>query len=76
MSGKDYNVFKGSDGVWRGQKQDATRASVTGTTQQEVFQKTRDLAIKSGAEVSVHRGDNGQIRDKYSYGNDPRSTKG
>ncbi|MDU6438926.1 MULTISPECIES: DUF2188 domain-containing protein [Erwiniaceae] len=76
MSGKDYNVFKGADGVWRGQRQDATRASVTGSTQQEVFEQTRALAQKARSEVSVHRGDNGQIRDKFSYGNDPRSTKG
>lgn len=39
MSGKDYNVFKGSDDVWRGKRQDATRASVTGSTQKEVFEQ-------------------------------------
>ncbi|EPH0539734.1 MULTISPECIES: DUF2188 domain-containing protein [Enterobacteriaceae] len=76
MSGKDYNVYKGSDGVWRGKRQDATRSSVTGTTQREVFEQVRELAIKNGSEVSIHRGDNNQIRDKNSYGNDPRKTKG
>ncbi|UOH51898.1 DUF2188 domain-containing protein [Enterobacter ludwigii] len=76
MSDKDYNVFQGSDGVWRGKRQGATRASVTGTTQKEVFEQVRDLAKKSGAEVSIHRGDNNLIREKYSYGNDPTKTKG
>ncbi|MGI8490091.1 DUF2188 domain-containing protein [Pectobacterium polaris] len=76
MSGKDYNVYKGSDGVWRGKRQDATRASVTGATQKEVFEQVREFAKNSGAEVSIHRGDNNQIRDKNSYGNDPTKTKG
>jgi len=76
MSGKDYNVYKGADDIWRGKRQDATRASVTGATQREVFEKTREFAIKSGSEVSIHRGDNNQIREKNSYGNDPRKTKG
>ena len=40
------------------------------------FEQVRDLAIKNGSEVSIHRGDNNQIRDKNSYGNDPRKTKG
>lgn len=76
MAGKDYNVFKGDDGKWHGKRQDATRSSVTGNTQQQVFEATRELAKKSGAEVSIHRGDNNQIRGKFSYGNDPKSTKG
>jgi len=76
MSDNDYNVYKGSDGEWRGKRQDASRASVKGSTQEEVFQATRELAQKAQSEVSIHRGDNGQIRAKHSYGNDPKSTKG
>lgn len=76
MSDKDYNVYKGKDGKWRGERQDSSRASVVADTQQEAFQKTRDLAKKAGSEVSIHRGDNGQIRDKHSYGKDPMQTKG
>lgn len=76
MSGKDYNVFKGSDDVWRGKRQDASRASVTGSTQKEVFEQVREYAKNYGSEVSIHRGDNNQIREKNSYGNDPRKTKG
>ena len=76
MSKNEYNVYQGSDGKWRGERQDASRASVVETTQQEVFQATRELAQKAQSEVSIHRGDNGQIRAKHSYGNDPKSTKG
>ena len=76
MAEKDYNVFKSEDGKWRGKREDASRASVTAETQKEAFVKTRDLAKKTGSEVSIHRGDNGQIRSKHSYGKDPRDIKG
>ena len=76
MSKDDYNVYKGSDGLWRGKRQGATRASVTGDTQKEVFSKTREFAKNKESELSIHRGDNGRIREKYSYGNDPESTEG
>lgn len=72
MSVKDYNVFRGKDGVWRGKRQDSTRSSVTGDTQKEVFEATRELAKNNQSEVSIHRGDNGRIRAKHSYGNDPK----
>lgn len=76
MSDKDYNVYKGTDGKWRGKRQDSSRASATGDTQQEVFETIREFAKKSGSEVSLHRGDNNKIRSKHSYGNDPKDTKG
>lgn len=76
MAKDDYNVYQGEDGSWRGKRQDASRASVVGTTQKEVFQATRELAQKAQSEVSIHRGDTGEIRAKHSYGNDPKSTKG
>lgn len=76
MSFDDYNVYQGEDGLWRGKRQDASRASVVASTQKEAFEKTRELAKKAESEVSIHRGDNGQIRAKHSYGNDPESIKG
>lgn len=76
MSKDDYNVYQGKDGKWRGERQDASRASITGETQKEVFEATRDLAKKAQSEVSIHRGDNNKIRAKHSYGNDPKKTKG
>ena len=76
MSKDDYNVYQDSDGKWRGKRQDASRASIVGDTQEEVFQATRELAKKSQSEVSIHRGDNNKIRAKHSYGNDPKKTQG
>ncbi|WP_306523708.1 DUF2188 domain-containing protein [Rheinheimera sp.] len=76
MADTDYNVYQDADGKWRGKRQDASRASVVTDTQKEAFEATRELARKVQSEVSIHRGDNGQIRAKYSYGNDPKSTKG
>jgi len=72
MSGKDYNVYKGSDGKWRGERQDASRASTVGDTQKEAFEATREFAKNSKSEVSIHRSDNNRIRAKHSYGNDPK----
>ncbi|MCL1137748.1 DUF2188 domain-containing protein [Shewanella pneumatophori] len=76
MADKDYNVYQGEDGKWRGERQDASRASVVADTQKEAFEATRILAQKAKSEVSIHRADNNRIRAKHSYGNDPTSTKG
>ncbi len=76
MADKDYNVYQGDDGKWRGERQDASRASVVADTQKEAFEATRDLAQKAKSEVSIHRADNNRIRAKHSYGNDPESTEG
>jgi len=76
MSDDDLNVYQGEDGKWRAKRQGASRASAVADTQQQAFERARELAQDSGSEVSIHRGDNGKIRDKHSYGNDPKSTKG
>ena len=76
MSDDDYTVYQGDDDVWRTKRDGASKASATGTTQREAFERARDLAKKSGGEVTIMRGDNGKIRAKHSYGNDPKKTKG
>ncbi|WP_447878462.1 DUF2188 domain-containing protein [Serratia fonticola] len=76
MSSKDYNVYQGSDGLWRGKRQDAERSAVVTTTQREAIQQTREIVQKTQGELSIHRGDNGRIREKWSYGNDPKNIKG
>lgn len=73
----DYNVYK-KDGKWVGEKDGASRASVTGDTQAAVYKETRDLAQRNGGgEISVH-GTDGKIREKNTIApaNDPRKTKG
>lgn len=72
-----YRVqYDRDSGAWKGSRDGTSRASVVGPTQKDVTDRTRDLARNAGAELSIHRKDNNRIRQKDSYGNDPRSTKG
>lgn len=47
---------------------------ITGT-QQEAIDRAREIARNQESELLIH-GKNGQIRQKDSYGNDPRNIKG
>lgn len=69
------HVTPHSDGGWQVKRPDAERASYRTPTQSEGFDKARDIARREGLEVCIH-GQNGQIRDKHSYGNDPYPPKG
>lgn len=74
----DYDVYKKGD-QWVGKREDASRASVSADTQKAAYEATRDLAARNGGgDISVHRADNGQIRDKNTIkpAKDPRSSKG
>ena len=51
------------------------RASSVHGTQQEAIDKGRQIAQNQGSELLIH-GQNGQIREKNSYGNDPFPPKG
>jgi hypothetical protein len=63
MAKDRLHVTQGSDGVWRGTREGAGRASTTGATQQEVEQRSRDILRQSGGgELITHR-PNGQIRE-------------
>lgn len=44
-------------------------------TQAKAIERAREIAINQKAEVVIH-GENGQIREKNSYGNYPRNIKG
>ncbi len=77
MASDDYNVFYDPEtDQWKGKKQGGQRASVTADTQQEAFEKTRELAKKAGTDVSIHGKADGKIRAKHSYGNDPSDIEG
>jgi uncharacterized protein YdaT len=60
---------------WAVRGENNSRVTSTHSTQQEAINAAREIAINQRAEVVIHR-PNGQIRDKNSYGNDPRSSKG
>ena len=44
-------------------------------TQQEAIEAGRELSRENSSELLIH-GLDGKIRDKLSYGNDPRNIKG
>lgn len=60
---------------WAVRGENNPRVTSTHATQQQAISAAREIAINQRAEVVIHR-PNGQIRDKNSYGNDPRSSKG
>ncbi|MEV7649106.1 DUF2188 domain-containing protein [Arthrobacter sp. NPDC089319] len=71
------NVYKDGD-QWKAKRQGASRASVVADTQQQAYDRGRNILSRSGGgDISVH-GLNGKIRDKNTIkpARDPRSTKG
>lgn len=61
---------------WKVRKEDAKRASGYRGTQDEARDLAKRVAEREKSEVVVHRKDDGRIREKDSYGNDPRERKG
>ena len=72
---KNYEVAPDGKGGWNVKKWGAKRASEKFNNQQDAISRGRDLAKQSRGELSV-KNRQGKIRDKWSYGNDPRNIKG
>ena len=71
---KQIHVIKhGND--WAAKQDKAQRVSVIALSQRKAFERAREIAKRKGEEVSIHN-KAGQIRAKYSYGNDPYPPKG
>jgi hypothetical protein len=64
-----------SEKGWRIEVEGTARPRSTHKTQSEAAKAGRDLARKNEAELLIH-GRNGKIRDRSTYGRDPRRTKG
>lgn len=62
-------------GGWQVKGENNHRATARTDTQAEAIKIARDIAINNHSEVVIHR-QNGQIRDKNSYGSDPFPPKG
>jgi hypothetical protein len=71
---RNYHVVKTPSG-WGVRKEGSSRLSATSTTQRGAIAKGRSMAINSRAELLIH-GENGRIRERSSYGNDPFPPKG
>lgn len=76
MPKKQIHVVRNKDGKWVDKKPGAQRASSVHDTQKEAIDVAIDQAKRQGeTEVFIH-GKNGKIRERNTYGKDPRKTKG
>lgn len=60
---------------WSAKTEGSSRASKNFDLQSDAIQHARGMAMKNNSELLIH-GRNGQIREKNSYGNDPKNIKG
>lgn len=60
---------------WANRREGAERASSVHETQAEAIRAARITAAREKAEHFIH-GENGRIRERNSYGNDPEVRKG
>ena len=72
--GKNQHVVpKGDDWAVRGEGNEKVTKIVS--TQKEAIKIARDIAINQGSEIFIH-GENGQIRERNTYGKDNFPPKG
>jgi hypothetical protein len=62
-------------GNWGVRGASNSRLTSLHSTQAEAIRAARQIAINQNTEVLIH-GENGQIRERNSYGNDPHPPKG
>ena len=74
MAGKNQHVVKRPEG-WAVRGAGNSRDTSHHSTQREAADAARDIAKNQKSEVLIY-GENGKIRDKDSYGNDPFPPKG
>ena len=72
---KSHHVVPNKSGGWDVKASDAKRASVHTPTKKEAVDRGRVISRNQGSEFYIHN-KNGQIGQKDSHGNDPRSIKG
>ncbi|NPD27392.1 DUF2188 domain-containing protein [Corallococcus exiguus] len=75
MSKKPVWVSPTESGQWKVQREGAERASGIHETQRSAMEQGRGIAKNERTELIV-QGANGRIREKDSFGNDPKKTKG
>ena len=74
MSGKNQWVVTHGD-QWGVRGEGNSRVTSVHDTQREAIDHAREIAINQRSEMFI-QGKNRQIRERNSYGNDPRSSKG
>lgn len=74
MAKGDVHVVPNEGSSWKVEKAGGSRGR-SFDTQKEAWEAGKDSARREKSEAFLH-GRNGQIRERNTYGNDPRSTKG
>ncbi len=74
MAQGDLHVVP-QDGQWTIKEENTDVAMSSFVTQQEAWQRGKDMARERGTEALLH-GSDGQIRERNTYGNDPRDIPG
>jgi len=69
-SAKNYSVHPAKNGGWEVKRDGAARASFRAATKPEAIARGRVLAERAKGELRL-KGRDGQIRESWSYGNDP-----
>ena len=72
---KNQHVTPHPNGGWQVKGANNKRATAVVNTQKEAIKIAIQIAKNQKSEVLVH-GENGRIREKNSYGNDPFPPKG
>lgn len=74
MAKKNQHVVPHDDG-WAVRGEGNQRVTSVHDTQQEAIRAGRDIARNQGSELFIH-GENGRIRERNTYGDDPYPPKG
>jgi len=72
---KNQHVTPHPGGNWQVKGAGNSRATAVTNTQNEAISIARQIATNQKSELVIH-GENGRIREKNSYGNDPYPPKG
>jgi hypothetical protein len=70
----DVHVVPGEKG-WRVEVEGSSRPRSTHPTQAEAWSAAKDIARRNKSEALLH-GRRGNVRERNTYGQDPRRTKG
>lgn len=73
--GKNQHVTKHPSSGWQIKGAGNSKATIRTATQKQAILIARDIAIHQKSELVIH-GENGKIRAKRSYGNDPFPPRG
>lgn len=72
---KNYWTTPSTDGSWRVVREGAERATSVHETQTAAWKETQERARETKGEAYLQNRE-GQIRERNTYGPDPRKTKG